>query len=385
MEDSPETRRRLPSPRRLLAVGQTTGGVAHDFNNVLTAIVTRASLIAAKSDDPEIVAHARAILEAADTAREVTDRIRRILHQSPPSAKVRVSTTELLTRCVDLASARAEAGGVSLVIGSSAAPDVEGVVGDLVQVLLNLVANGIDATGRGGTVQLRALVSGGDVLLEVEDDGPGIPADLGERVFEAFVSTKGDGGTGLGLALCRAIVESHGGVIAFDVGALGRGALVRVSLPQAKAAAARGERRRSELNLHAMRVEARVLLVDDDASSLDALRVLLEAAGFEVVVARSVDTAMERLLARPPTLMVTDIGLGPESGWSLIQRVRALDSLMPIVVVSGDAATSTAAEHSRWGVEAVLRKPINPGSLVNLLRQLARARLAFAAKVHHDG
>ncbi|MGE0190790.1 MAG: sensor histidine kinase [Planctomycetota bacterium] len=230
LDELRRTRDRLVQSAKMAGLGTLAGGVAHEFNNLLGGIL--GCLESAKSEVGE--GRAREDLAVAErTARRASALVRALLDVARPGERAfaAVDLDELADDVARAAEPFARREGVDLVRHRGEVPAVLGDAGQLHQVVLNLVTNALQAAGRGGHVQLATARAQGRVELVVEDDGPGVPPELVDRIFEPFYTTR-DGGTGLGLFISYGIVERHGGTLAVDRGPLG-GARFRLSLPSA--------------------------------------------------------------------------------------------------------------------------------------------------------
>ncbi|KYF88175.1 hypothetical protein BE20_23685 [Sorangium cellulosum] len=221
--------------------------MAHEVGNPLTGIACLAQNLRAEADSDEIRARAGLILgEAARIEailRTLLEHSRTGAVPSPgegPRARVgRVSLAQAIAEAERLLRLDRAAPHVRV---EQACPESLVVVGDrreLVQVFVNLLANARDASGAGATIAVRGRIEAGEIVIEVEDHGSGIPEELLAAVFEPFVTTKRDpSGTGLGLPLSRSIVQDHGGTLTLR-SAVGQGTTVVVRLPLAGAPGAR--------------------------------------------------------------------------------------------------------------------------------------------------
>lgn len=231
----------LVRSERLASVGRLAAGLAHEIGNPISAILGFEDLLLSGGLDPE---EQRDFLERM---KKETERINRVLRQlldfARPAATPRAQEPEApgsVAESVEDVSAllRPHKAFRDVELTLELEPDLPQVAfsrSQMVQVLLNLLLNAADATGAGGKVIVRALRTPSGVRVEVQDNGPGIRADIKDKLFEPFVTTKDVGsGTGLGLAICRGLVEAAGGTITAG-DAPERGALFAIELPRAPA------------------------------------------------------------------------------------------------------------------------------------------------------
>jgi len=221
--------------RKLATVGGLAAGVTHEARNLLTGVVGFAHVLLAKTPEGE----ARDMLKLIDTeARRCVELLSSYLKLSRSGAETTrfLNVSEIVQPIERLVSYQLRERNCTLAVSiQDDLPRVLGSCGELQRVLINLVLNAADATGDGGHVYVRAGCDDGQsVQISVTDDGPGVPDELRERIFEAFFSTKAVGdGTGLGLALSRRIVEAHRGVLVLEPDR-GLGTTFTVQLPVAK-------------------------------------------------------------------------------------------------------------------------------------------------------
>jgi two-component system NtrC family sensor kinase len=232
-----EARESLLRSEKLATVGRLAAGLAHEVGNPLGAIAGYADLARARlppGADPEL---ADAIARIATAAGRIDRTVRDLLDFARPAAPALLPIDLLAALDAALRLARVQARFRAVEVVQVVAPRLPPVLADehqLAQVFLNLLLNAGDATGGAGRVEVRAAATGGRVVVELEDSGPGIPpADL-PRVFDPFFTTKDPGqGTGLGLAVCHGIVSAMGGEIGVR-SPPGRGACFTLRLPAAR-------------------------------------------------------------------------------------------------------------------------------------------------------
>jgi signal transduction histidine kinase len=224
----------------LAAVGQMAAGIAHELRNPLMPMKLLVQSAAERSPSPGLDGRDLVVLEQEISRLERSIQLFLDFARPPQVAKRTFDMEEMLTQLLNLLAARAEQQRVRLEHRKSEQPVlICADVGQIRQVVLNLLLNALDATPQGGTVQLEMTLSGRPgkrdgredrwLTLRVSDTGCGLPAGLGQRIFEPFVSTK-ETGLGLGLSICKRIVEAHEG----EIHAAGRpsgGAVFTVRLP----------------------------------------------------------------------------------------------------------------------------------------------------------
>jgi signal transduction histidine kinase/CheY-like chemotaxis protein len=402
----------LNQASRMQAIGQLAGGIAHEFNNLLTPINGHAELLRARLHDPELQRPLDAITGAATRARQL---IRQVLSFSR-------TTEQLFERTPTAIGAVIEE--VALLMRGSLPSSIEFRVqierglppvladaGQLHQVLVNLCTNaaqaidGMNATrvqasevelGDGGQL-IRGRIGGridviadaihaedlppafhGDfgarqvsgVRVRVLDNGAGMAPDVMSRVFDPFFSTKpGDQGTGLGLAVAKGIVEAHGGQIRVDASP-GWATCFEILLPGVHAEPVADDAGAVNGAPPGTLRARHVLIVDDDLAVLLVTGEMLRALGYEVSTAPSGERALELLRdpAVPPVdLVITDNSMPGMDGHTLARRLRAMLPRLPIVMLTGLMESSDDATSA---INLQLMKPIGMAELERSLSGL---------------
>jgi PAS domain S-box-containing protein len=298
-----------------------------------------------------------------------------------------VDLVEVVTAAIDSVRPVAEAKGVRL--EADLAGGVGSLLGDparLQQVVWNLLSNAVKFTPPGGSVEVRLARAESQIHLTVTDTGQGIGPEFLPYVFDRFrqaesTPSRSHGGLGLGLAIARHLVELHGGTVRADSRGPGRGATFTVSLPLRavglggdtwSAAPTENDPFQSVTTLEGVNV----LVVDDEEDAGVLLTTVLEQCGARIAVASSVSAALEAVERLRPDVLVSDIGIPGEDGYTLIKRVRALapeqGGSIPAVALTGYARPEDAVEALRAGFQVHLPKPVEPADLVRMVAQLVR-------------
>jgi two-component system cell cycle sensor histidine kinase/response regulator CckA len=289
-------REQLVLADRMSQLGFLAAGVAHEINNPLAYAL--AALDRATTD--VVAGRIDTAVRSLVTAREGAERVRgitndlRLFARGGAQRLEPVDLSDVLRATTDLAAASIRTRG-SLQVEIDQLPTVYGDAGRLGQVLMNLLVNAIDALADGdpltNRIAVRAFTNGeGSAIVEVEDNGHGIPSDVAARIFEPFFTTKGPrSGSGLGLAICHRIVSDNGGRIEVGVSTTGTGALFRVVLPpyDGPVSSATPESRSGR--------RLRILVVDDEPPLASAVGRMLEDDHHLVDVVTSGEEALTRL------------------------------------------------------------------------------------------
>jgi hypothetical protein len=368
--------------------------ISHELRTPLNAIVGWAYVLRTARADPGQTAQAveaihrsamaqkRLIEDLLDMSRIVNGKIDLRLQRTDFKALVRnaVETVRPL--------AHEKAIALQCVLDES----VGEVVADRVrveQVIWNVLANAVKFTPAGGHVDVALAQRGGTIELTVRDSGEGIAPEVLPHVFEAFrqgdsSTTRKRGGLGLGLAIAHQLVGMHGGRIAASSEGPGRGATVTVALPFAQPdgggtasgdlAVERGESRAGDQCLSAVRV----LIVDDDQDTLDLVTIVLTSAGAVVRAVRSGGEALRLVTEWKPDLLLSDITMPDEDGYTVIGRLRALPAerggATPAAALTAMASDEDRARALAAGFQLHIPKPLEPGTLLLAVTDLARRR-----------
>ncbi|MBD1930489.1 PAS domain-containing protein [Trichocoleus sp. FACHB-69] len=259
------------------------------------------------------------------------------------------------------------------------------VAGDrnrLQQVIWNLLSNAIKFTSSGGIVEIKLEAIGSNTQIQVKDTGVGIDADFLPHVFDYFRQadskiTRSFGGLGLGLAIVRNLVELHGGTVSAESLGVGLGATFIVQLPLIKDESISKDEFNSSLipDFSSLPLEGvRILVVDDEADTREFLTFALEEYGAETIVAASAAEALKALELYNPDVLLSDIGMPEEDGYSLIRKVRSL-SLERGGSIKAVALTAYAREEDQEraisaGFQMHVAKPVEPAELVAAVSSL---------------
>ena len=326
------------------------------------------------------------VSDVLDVSRIITGKLR--LDVRP------VDLARVVADAIDTVAPAAAAKGVRLqsVIDQPGVP-VPGDAQRLQQVVWNLLSNAVKFTPRGGRVQIRLQRVNSHVELTVSDTGEGIPARFLPHLFQRFSQADGTmarphSGLGLGLAICRHLVEAHGGSIGATSPGPGQGTTVRVELPLMIVHDAKGEAAdrvhptvdvapAQDFDLADL-TGIRVLLVDDDADAMQMARDALSIAGAVVTTAADAAAALKALDAAVFDVAVLDIGMPNVDGYELLRRIRQRQhdrqGNIPVAALTAYARTMDRTRSLRAGFQMHLAKPVQPSELAAAVMALTAGR-----------
>ena len=375
----------LRHSQRLEAVGELAGGVAHDFNNILTVILGYGNMmeLTMKKDDP-LKGNLGQILVAAEKAAQLTRALLTFSRKQVMSPRiinlndVVLGVQKFLVRLIgEQVQLKAVFSQTDLIVNADK--------GQLEQVLINLITNARDAMPAGGVLtvetgpvrldQADGNVPGGAVpgayaLVSVTDTGCGIDEETRKRIFEPFFTTKESGkGTGLGMAIVHGIVSQHNGFINVE-SAPGQGTTFRVYLPMVPKEAAAGPEAVAE---QPVRGGSEVILVAEDEQTVSSfLETVLGQYGYRVILARDGEEAVTQYLANKDQvrLIIMDMIMPKKSGKAAYDEIRQLAPGVRALFLSGYNAEIIQSQGELGEGAELVMKPINPLALLRKVRQL---------------
>jgi PAS domain S-box-containing protein len=378
-EELRQTQQTVLQQERLSALGQMASGIAHDINNAISPISLYTESLLTK--DPTLSERARdyltTIQHAIEDVAQTVSRMREFYRpREPQLALAPVSVNRTVDQVANLTKARwfdmPQQRGVMISLNRELDPDLPPILGvesEIREALINLIFNAVDAMPEGGTLTLRTrvvedMIPGADhqprrrVAIEVGDSGLGMDEETKRRCLEPFFTTKGERGTGLGLAMVYGTVKRHGADIEVDT-APGRGTIMRLlfAVPE----------KTTELPgisdyRPAAPARLRLLLVDDDPVLLKSLRDTLADDGHDIVATNGGQAGIDAFCAahqegRPFAAVITDLGMPHIDGRRVAAAVKETAPDTPVFLLTGWGQRLVAESDIPTHVDRVLNKP----------------------------
>jgi CheY-like chemotaxis protein len=367
--------------------------VSHEIRTPLNAIMGWSHLLrsgrldqatterAIETIDRNAKSQAQLIEDILDVSRMITGKLRLNNEQVDVSSVINaaIDSVQLALDCKDLHLA------VTL------DPSARHTIGDanrLQQVVWNLLANAIKFTPSGGRIEVRVERAGDNLQMQVSDTGQGISSEFLPFIFDRFrqadgTTTRQHGGLGLGLAIVRHVVELHGGTITAQSEGAGKGATFIIKLPLAPSVVPRVTKQGPQIMRAPLSDVAplpsldnvKVLLVDDDPDTLQILSVMLSESRAGVQRATSVAEALEVFEWYQPDVLVSDLAMPDEDGYSLIAKIKERETNSgketPVIALTSYVRVEDRAQALSAGFSLFVPKPVQPEELINAIASLA--------------
>jgi signal transduction histidine kinase len=384
----------LIQQERLRALGQMASGIAHDINNAISpiALYTELMLERETSLGPEARDRLVTIQRAIDDVAQTVARMREFYRpRELELEQSEVELNELVQQVIDLTRARwsdqPQRRGIMIELKPELASDllpVRGADNEIRDALTNLIFNAVDAMPDGGVIGVRtsmsalpaqSATSSRQVWLEVRDSGIGMDEETRRRCLEPFFTTKGERGTGLGLAMVYGMAQRHGCTLEVD-STPGTGTTIRLVFPIGAAALV------PAATVSAPQAQARslrILVVDDDPVLTESLRCTLEEDGHRVIVADGGQAGIDafhsaRQALVPFDIVITDLGMPYVDGRQVVANLRATAPETPVIMLTGWGQQPAADDEPTPRVDRLLSKPPRLQELRSALAELTAAR-----------
>jgi PAS domain S-box-containing protein len=370
-DDLRQSQQTVMQQERLRVLGQMASGIAHDINNAISPVALYTESLLER--EPGLSERTRSYLEtinrAIDDVAHTVARMREFYRQREPQLELAaVHLNQKIEQVLDLTRARwsdmTQQRGMVIDVRTVLAPDlpiVMGVASEIREALINLVFNAVDAMPEGGVLTLSTsvvqTVAGGRICAEVGDTGVGMDEETRRRCLEPFFTTKGERGTGLGLAMVYGTAQRHGADIEID-SAPGKGTRIRLLFPPAPEASSEASGPRP----YARPSRMRILLVDDDPILLKSLRDILEGDGHVVTAVNQgqegIDTFRSSLAGSERfDVVITDLGMPYVDGRKVSRTIKEASPRTPVILLTGWGQRLVAEGDIPEHVDCVLNKP----------------------------
>jgi len=395
--DLRQTQQTVMQQERLRALGQMASGIAHDINNAISPVALYTEMILAKETglSPRVRGYLETTRQAIEDVAHTVSRMREFYRKQDSTLLLApVDLNHLIQQVLDLTRARwsdmAQKRGAFVEVRTEltgTAPTIAGIEAEIREALINLVFNAVDAMPDGGALTIRTLEASSSsgtrhVHVEVSDTGVGMSEETRRRCLEPFFTTKGERGTGLGLAMVYGVTQRHSADIEIDSTA-GVGTTVRLKFP-VPSTPMNGQIGLN--NATSMPPRLRLLVVDDDPLLIKSLRDTLESDGHAVTVAHGgkegIDTFTSSVGSGEPfDLVITDLGMPYVDGRKVARAVKSASPATSVLLLTGWGQRLVTEGDVPPHVDMVLNKPPKLRELRSALAELANGKAVSQEKV----
>jgi nitrogen-specific signal transduction histidine kinase/ActR/RegA family two-component response regulator len=378
---------------KLRSLGELAGGVAHDFNNVLAAILGRVQLLKMQFKPPDGREEKRTSMRDMSKCLEIIERasldgaeiVRRIQEFSRKRLDDKDFTTvdinELLDNVLEFTKMRwrneAESRGINIEVQRDygAIPHILGSASELREVFTNLINNALDAMPDGGRISISTMRDNDRIILTIADTGIGIPEEIRNRIFDPFFTTKGVRSTGLGMSISYNIIDRHKGTILVD-SEEGIGTVFTIQFPVFdKVIKAEGKVTPAEQSCK----KARILIIEDEEEIRQLLHDIVVSQGHEAEVAFDGKRGLELLKNGEFDLVCTDLGMPGMSGWQVADEIKLMGKKVPVAVITGWSVQLNETGMREKGVDFIIQKPFQINQILQLVREGLELKYRFEA------
>lgn len=376
LEQLRATQNQVVKQERLSALGTMAGGVAHDFNNTLTMMIGYGEMLLPwfekAAPDTKEQTYLKHIVSAAQDATHVVKRLRDFYRPADAAdVRVAVDLNQLCEQAIGFTApkwkgaSRAAGATIEVVHDFSEVPSVLGCAPELREVLTNLIFNAVDAMPEGGQITVRTRSLPTHVRVDVTDNGIGMTPEEKVRCLEPFFTTKGEHGTGLGLAVTYGIVQRHGGHIEIE-SEKGCGTTFSLLFPVVESDANNGTMAPAKDAVRSLSV----LVVDDQEIICELISEHLIADGHQPVTTSEVENAIQIFREGDFDLVITDQSMPVMNGIQLGQMVKQMRPTTPVILLTGFGDELKVNGQMPDGIDMIVSKPV---SSVELRRAILEA------------
>ncbi len=373
----------LLQSEKLKSLGELAGGVAHDFNNVLAAILGRVQLLSMSLETPSGKQERRKVmrelrkglkiiekasLDGAETVRRIQEFSRR---RTDDKYFTQVDINELIDNALDFTKTRwkdeTESKGIKIKIKKelSPLPSIAGSASELREVFTNFINNALDAMPQGGEIKIRTCKEDNYISIRVEDTGRGISEAIRDRIFDPFYTTKGPQSTGLGMSVSYGIITRHKGTISVD-SQEGKGTTFTIKIPIKEVEVVKEKKVQG---LPRKGRKGNILIVEDEEDIRILLSEILTSDGHLVSVASDGKKGVEIFRKGSFDLVMTDLGMPGMSGWEVASSVKKLAPEVIVVIITGWDIRLGRDELKQKGVDMVVNKPFKVKQVLKLVQE----------------
>ncbi len=368
---------RLIQSEKTAAVGTLAYGIAHEFNNILAGIMANAEYGLSSDDVNQIKECFKVVVENSQRGSSITNSLLAVAGEKKRKREL-ANVRQALENVLSFSRRELEKLGIRVAQSLQDVPDIFCDPGEFSEVFLNMVNNARDAmTPKGGTLTVKIDHARDNIRIAFEDTGYGISEEIKDRIFDAFVTTKGAlgsskvPGTGLGLFVSRGIVDSYGGTIEVS-SRPGKGARFTVIVPVTSNLSPERASKKEIETPEETDAKLNILLIDDEETICRVLKKFLESKGHRVTVSPEAEEGLEHFEEGKFDVVLSDITMPGMDGIELIRRIKEKNKSAGVIAITGHVRQETLDRAWKAGAQDILIKPFRSGELYESILRLHR-------------
>lgn len=369
-----ESQAMLIHSEKMKAIGDLASGVAHDFNNLLGIIYGRAQLLQLRATDQKIKNDLDVILKAAmdgaETVKRLQDFAKKKVDDNASAIDVNLIIEDVIhltqTKWKDIAHQKGI--NIEIIREFDKLPIVFGSGSELREILTNLILNAVDAMPKGGIIKITTKNLDRLYSISVEDTGVGIPSEALPKIFNPFYTTKGERGTGLGLAMVKTLVAKRQGDIQVQ-SEVGVGTKFTITFPKQNVDKSLLFEKidAPEIQKIGNKDQYSVLIIDDEEEIRYLLAEILQQANYKVAIAKDGKDGLEKFRKESIDIVFTDLGMPDLNGWEVAKEIKKLNPSTPVVLISGWGRDLKDQDLTNTGVDFLASKPFHIDEIFQIL------------------
>ena len=356
---------------RLRALGEMSAGVAHDFNNMLGAILARSQMLKSQTDNKEILKGLDIIEKAARDGAETVLRLQEFTRTRKDHNFEPINLNELIKDVLSMTSSRwrkdFEIFNVKTQIKMKleTIPPILGNASELREAMMNICLNAFDAMPNGGILTVKTFFKSQKVFASIQDTGTGMSNEVLSRIFDPFFTTKGAKGSGLGMSLVYGIVKRHSGHIEIE-SEIGVGTKITFTFPPAKVEDTKTPTAES---VTVKSEKSRILVIDDNPEIAQLIQDILKNEGHSVDPFPNGEEGINAFKSKKYDLVISDLGLPTISGWDVAKMIKEISPQTPFLLVTGWGVQINDEDLIRYKIDFIITKPFDMLKLVEIVNQ----------------
>jgi CheY-like chemotaxis protein/anti-sigma regulatory factor (Ser/Thr protein kinase) len=350
------------------ALGELTGGIVHEFNNILTPVLGYTQILKGKLKDPLLEGYIELIENSAMDGARIVKRIQEYA-KIKKKIKEPVDIDKAVMQCVEITKPRwtsesqIERKFIDVQMELKSGSIVEGVPTEVREVIVNLISNAVDAMPSGGVIKIKSYNDSDEVVIKLIDNGIGMDKEIREKIFEPFFTTKNERGNGLGLSIVLSIINDMGGSIEVE-SEKGKGTEFTVRIPICTSAVKSNILRIKKLSCRNLKI----LIIDDQEAVAKTVSEMLITLGHDVIYAVNEKEAVKKFIDNDIECVLCDLAMPESTGIQMSEKLGRLKTGIPFILMTG--WLGKLKESNMTYINEIIQKPFSLDEISEVINRV---------------